>query len=399
MPTYYSGGVSAHLGAAPLLRTTVVSNDTVKSVRELETDRIYQELTTATLLAEAPIYENDHFFRFIGPRQDLPFLLVHAKRRKEEDMSIVSGLADDTNRDLRGEDVMSINLTRNLMTTFDQDKGLGPMQTSHSHAHPAFVDPGADVTGLTRPAKPSGPTRGDLEWTPTVTQPRVVADALVLSVDVETRSFKDSMDIKIEVFYNGEFADCRRLHNAMERPWILLRRDAAQPDGTVPASGQQIRQTRGRWATVGHALVKEAASRGVNKHGEPSPVSQYLHSVASLSLPETVGKAQLVPAMGIIDVVVSLGHGKKYDTAHGYLYQPARMHNSQFSTEFVTKSSHQVFSDDASDEVPKYPAPKKQKLSHEDEGAMRTGVSPVETAKRERAPPNGLLMSRIKKSA
>lgn len=179
---------------------------------------------------------------------------------------------------------------------------------------------------------------------------KAVADALVLAVDFDSKAFNHSMDIKVEVYYNGVLCGStfitrkhakrakatsyplifagHRLHCGTERPWLLLRSDQPLTTNGASATDKQVEKARERWNAIGTELRTEATSRGVNTYGEPSPTSEYLQSLASLPFQ---GPATTSSTMGIIDVVISLGHGKRFGASKGYIYKPVRMADHRFS--------------------------------------------------------------------
>lgn len=177
-------------------------------------------------------------------------------------------------------------------------------------------------------------------------------DALVLAVNLDPKSFQNCMDIKIEVFYNGEFCASaflsgqsarpgnvtsypiifsgHRLHCGLERPWLLLGPEQIPPVRHEFSHIWQVCHAQERWDDISKELRSEAAGRGVNKHGEPSPSSEYLQSLASLPF---LGSATAGSSIGVIDLVISLGRGKKYSQSQGYMYKPGRMPDSRYSTD------------------------------------------------------------------
>ncbi|PNS21605.1 Tuberous sclerosis 1 [Sphaceloma murrayae] len=180
--------------------------------------------------------------------------------------------------------------------------------------------------------------------------------AVVLTVDIskwcEVRRLNRDSAVKIEVFYNGDFAGSRfvpggrkaegtsqdavqrfsgrRIERTSERPWTVMSTTTSEgSDSCITDDAQQQ-----RWSAVAMALRIEAAHRGVNRWGEPSPVSQFLLDIADVPYPTFKHKtpeSSTVP-LGVIDVVVSLGSGKKHDTTAGYCDRPTRMEDKDYKT-------------------------------------------------------------------
>ncbi|MCJ1379149.1 hypothetical protein MMC17_002249 [Xylographa soralifera] len=188
--------------------------------------------------------------------------------------------------------------------------------------------------------------------------------ALCLTVQLSKKSFLPNpypqikklraLDIKIDIYYNGELCtSCyvperlrsessiaeltqrfggRRVDRLLERPWIIV------PSGqNADGSLREHRRGKGggtgalqRWKAVSHILQGEAERGGRNKWGDLSILGDYLKSLSMLEMPKEVEDFQKGGGVryGIIDVVLTAGHGKKDNPESGYLSGPARMRTS-----------------------------------------------------------------------
>ncbi|MCJ1436216.1 hypothetical protein MMC27_005594 [Xylographa pallens] len=188
--------------------------------------------------------------------------------------------------------------------------------------------------------------------------------ALCLTVQLSKKSFLPNpyphikklraLDIKIDIYYNGELCtSCyvperlrsessiaeltqrfggRRIDRLLERPWIIVP-SGQNADGTLREHRRGKAGATGafqRWKAVSHILQGEAEKGGKNKWGDLSILGDYLKSLSMLEMPKEVEELQKGGGVryGIIDVVLTAGHGKKDNPESGYLSEPARMRTS-----------------------------------------------------------------------
>ncbi|KAI9734229.1 MAG: hypothetical protein M1834_002331 [Cirrosporium novae-zelandiae] len=198
--------------------------------------------------------------------------------------------------------------------------------------------------------------------------------ALTISVALSPKSFISSFDrqpnipkprtnyqdLKIDVFLNGDFCQStfipgreapkiaksgqpwietfsgRRMERLIERPWILMpppssttRKSPNNPSRTS-ASGSPV-STRThltptphqRWQTINAALKEESTNWKPNADGSPPLITHYLQALSQTTLPDTL--APLSGTLGIIDVLIFGGQGRKDTTAAGYMLRPTRI--------------------------------------------------------------------------
>lgn len=176
--------------------------------------------------------------------------------------------------------------------------------------------------------------------------------ALTLVACFSTRSFartqtKFSEDLKIEVYYNGALSNCAflpardksneltlrfsgcRTHRVLERAWIL--KPAGAPESTPGASENERER---RWNEICRAMHDEANDIGIDNTGKRPPTGDLLESLSTMPLPQGDDDGSLGSAVsahfGVIDLIVTLGTGKKFPTSEGYLSAPQRFLDDTF---------------------------------------------------------------------
>ncbi|KAF2430186.1 hypothetical protein EJ08DRAFT_255900 [Tothia fuscella] len=169
-----------------------------------------------------------------------------------------------------------------------------------------------------------------------------------------------AQDVKVDVFYNGELTECmtipsrwksnttvkpagavtnpvisgRRVDRLVERPWVVVP-IIQNADGSLRSTRHTKASkagAKGRWEEISKAILHEAEMQGFNKYGDCTPTGSYLASLAALPMPEAVEKLQKGggPKFGVIDIVISVGTGKKGRPDTYYLKQPTRLANERF---------------------------------------------------------------------
>lgn len=161
-------------------------------------------------------------------------------------------------------------------------------------------------------------------------------------------------DLKMDVFFNGELADCiivsgrggrdlevlkllftgRRTDRQVERPWVVVPH-LQEPDGGIREPGKSKFKTatpQEQWDQVAIALLMEADKRGRDQSNVRPPTGRYLAAVSQLELPTELNDLQKHGnrKMGIIDVVVTLGVGRKNGPETCYLGEPERMIDTRY---------------------------------------------------------------------
>lgn len=200
----------------------------------------------------------------------------------------------------------------------------------------------------------------------TVVHPiELIPQALTLVISLTDKSFLRSFvaphiaqDVKLDVFFNGEFACSKyvaaryrieksktseltqqisgiRVHRLLEHAWVILP-PGQNPDGSLRGLKRTKSASVGskeRWDQIAAALRKEADELGFDEHDCRPPVGDYLASLAGLEMPDAVTQMQRPGGLkfGVVDVVLSVGRGKKYDSSSYYLTNPERLHNDDFT--------------------------------------------------------------------
>lgn len=193
------------------------------------------------------------------------------------------------------------------------------------------------------------------------TQVPLVPQAIALQVKLSPSTFLRTrehnsanpgtmQDAKVDVYLNGELAHstlvpARTRHNVrlrtplfagtrmqlqLERPWVIVP-PGQNADGSLRVPRRPKPPARERWAQVGAALAREAEQSARDAHGEELPSVTFLRCLAALEMPEEVAELQRpgVGKLGVLDVVITLGVGRKTGTRRNLLTRPARLAPAQ----------------------------------------------------------------------
>lgn len=283
MPRYVSAGVMVRLSVMDLVSSTTnflapaIGKDHAKNLKSVSQELHKREEETA-------LKEVDGGLHFLGAGNDMPFILAA------------------TMKDLAA------------MTNMKQASSYS-MNASGSGSTSAILS-----TATTIPPATDGPR------------------ALYMSVHLSDRSFLPDdhpqaamfplptfLDVKIDVYYNGELSEStflrgsrrpesgfaelvrhfagRRVDRLVERPWVVSGK------GGEPVQSSAAK----RWDDVAALLKTEAQQLPTGQGGELSVLGQYLTSLAETAMPPQVNSLQKPGEanMGIIDVVLTSGRGKK----------------------------------------------------------------------------------------
>ncbi|USW49077.1 hypothetical protein Slin15195_G023960 [Septoria linicola] len=149
------------------------------------------------------------------------------------------------------------------------------------------------------------------------------------------------MDIKIEVYLNGELCDSTllnprktgllnqykldgsRIQRQLEKPFTYQPSSELDPTSTLTAEQ--------RWGRVSAAMAVEARLRGTDHNGNPPLAGRFCSALAQVPLPS---RLQQNTCLGIIDILVLSGKGVKDGPSQGYIARPTRMRSEGYhSTE------------------------------------------------------------------
>ncbi|KAF2753115.1 hypothetical protein EJ05DRAFT_226108 [Pseudovirgaria hyperparasitica] len=292
MPTYRSAGTSVYLRTASLRHSTTTNPEKKKGQNATEaSDRAAAALLGGSILRERALsdHPSDHI-SFLGQSLNVPFFL--------------RGVVYDAVRDT-------------------SDHELSP------HALAVQVTPSKGTFLKDLKSSTSMPAGG-----------------------------RAAQDLMISVFFNGNqcnskyiparsanrpeelmqcFSGCRFTF-MLERPWVIIP-DGQEPDGSMrPLKRRKsgMLSAEDRWTEISAEIARESARYGYNEHGERQPLGDYLQCLAAIPMPGVFANSQRAGGQkfGVIDVVVSLGRGKKRDTSNAvYMKSPSYMLDSRYSFE------------------------------------------------------------------
>ncbi|KAF2677012.1 hypothetical protein K458DRAFT_492064 [Lentithecium fluviatile CBS 122367] len=367
MPSLHSAGIRVRLGTIPL-EQTLTPNIVLKkgeiAAQQCE-DADAQLRKSEFLDEEHVVFPGDEEGFAMNWLAEAPFLQVVTEdafknvenqgvsmgsRRPMESAWAHGVLAVPSERSLgrstRNGRRVSVSSTRSRENT----------PSSSNRRHPSRHTPWA------APHTPSTINPAHLHLTPTsshaVPDTDLVPKALVLHVMLTSKTFYQSIidgtlqHIKIDVFFNGQLSSCILIHQndlragvksmhqifagtrvdyMIERPWVIVP-PGKKSDGTADGGKKKIGVQK-RWAEVCHALMQEANARGVKASGERPPSAEYLKELASMQMPDAVEGMQKPggKTFGVVDVVVTVGIGKKITNGVGYLKKPMRLVDGQYS--------------------------------------------------------------------
>lgn len=346
--------------------------------------------------------------RFLGENEDMPFSMVIAadgvklvKAEKEEgqskiakDASKASSTQLDAQRDSTGSPPGTLpgrpkDIPRRARRA--EPGSISPCVeiTAHGTARKKPASSTATTPSKATPRKPtsrkpvtpSKPSSSALRntfkgsFTPNkssssmLSQPRgflasaVAPKALSLTLETSNKSFLNDgrakrsagKELKMEVFLNGqlagssyvnrrgsavEFVDNKvrfagtRVHRQCEKPWTY--------DSTIAFIGGSSSHAENTWSAVSRSLMAEANARGKDKWGGLPPSAEFLQALSGVLLP---ARLQGKHGVGIIDVVITAGVGKKYGPEHGYLSAPSRMDDERYRILDTTPVTVDPFAD------------------------------------------------------
>jgi hypothetical protein len=165
-------------------------------------------------------------------------------------------------------------------------------------------------------------------------------------------------DLKIEVFINGELAESAihaavRLKEKVDEPLKFIfhgrriDRHACRPWSVIPwmqtAKGELVgtsgkhRSPQDRWQEISLALLQEAYLRGWDRDGNRAPTGEYLEALSRVGMPERLEEMHKHSPgkhskLGVVDVVVTLGEGRKDIHTFSYGVERFEPKNSRFSS-------------------------------------------------------------------
>ncbi|KAF2638327.1 hypothetical protein P280DRAFT_81515 [Massarina eburnea CBS 473.64] len=380
MPSLYSGGIRMHLATTPLADTITPSIEIKKGAQAgkqaLEADH---KLKSSVLLHEERVQfpgdEECFAMNWLGHAPFLQVLVGNDAWKAEEGAagngksSQGPGSSGKKARSMRSESQsilskentpeadrrrLSAESTRSLRSAARMSTGNTPHETnaicSASHVHPHTPAP---IVG-------PNPFQSNAEPFKAAHVNKLMPKALSLHVLLTQKSFFQGlhddrpMHLKIEVFFNGQLTNCDMVHRQdlavgakslhqifagtrvdflLERPWVIVP-PGQDVDGKV---GQKTDtgSVEERWRHICDELMKESKERGLDENGEMPPSAEYLKELASMVIPNGVSDMQKPGGrkFGVVDVVVTVGLGKKITEGVRYAKKPTRLMDEKYSYE------------------------------------------------------------------
>lgn len=346
MPSLHSAGVRIRLATVPL-KPTLTPNIVLRKGEDAanKCERAEAQLRKGQLLDEErvafPGDDEGFAMNWLG---DVPFLMA---RTRDGIQPMASGRVYDVpattieqlGMSTRSRRSASVASTSGLENTSDAMDGR---QSSHqgTRAHPWLpltINPAHLHLPSVFNQKPN------IDMSP---------KALVLHVNLSNKTFHDRVadgspqHIKIDVFLNGQLSSCVLVHQndiragaksldqmfagnrvdyLAERPWVIF--PPGKSDATTISVLDRTTSVQYRWHAISRALMKEANARGIKADGERPPTAQYLKDLASMQMPDIVAGMQKPGGrtFGVVDVIVSVGIGKKNTAGVGYARMPMRL--------------------------------------------------------------------------
>ena len=130
----------------------------------------------------------------------------------------------------------------------------------------------------------------------------------------------------------------RRTNRVLERAWTFDSAEVTPAVGEDKETGGAKRQKR--WNDICAALRAEANTIGFGEEGNRPPSGDVLEDLANMPLPKpAVSSSDAVsPRFGVIDLIITLGDGKKFGTTEGYLTIPRRLEDTHFRARDLEQS-------------------------------------------------------------
>ncbi|OCL06869.1 hypothetical protein AOQ84DRAFT_378211 [Glonium stellatum] len=389
MPRYNCLGTKVRLSVANLAATVTANPEQKKSARATGyVENAENILKNGRTLSEEHIPfqnedgEEEGYLHFLGRHKNMPFMMVHAGadlfksvwghengsrrlsgRKLLAGASLGSSSSTLTSLPTTPRDIEADEIEERIRDSQQETRrSSGP--STRSTPHPSGPSNAHSEPSSQRSATPHLPLSVEnLRRASKSPEADMVPHALALQVFLSPKTFirdfsefPKAQDVKIDVFFNGVLANsyyvsCRernnlqsksnhnlfagsRMHYLQERPWVILP-PGQEADGSLWSLKRSKTASVGpqeRWEQIGAALLAEADKRGFNKYGDRPPTGEYLESLSELKMPEAVDTMQRPggPKFGVIDVIISVGEGKKHIGNANYLKEPTRLQDSRY---------------------------------------------------------------------
>ncbi|KAF2140092.1 uncharacterized protein K452DRAFT_336092 [Aplosporella prunicola CBS 121167] len=353
MPTHFTKGVKAHLVTASLAATTTTTPEAKKSSLATRlVDSAGFAFRNGQVLDEEnlPVNGDDFRLHYLGKYQDMPFMMVRAGAKLFQPSPTDKVAQNQATSAFPRDESRRSNPSSSSLSSLGPTPSITPEDVVMEDLNdvPNTPEQIAD-DHLYSPHLPESHDNSQ-HLAPTMSEPQ----GICLRVELSTKSYvlpfnpKDQTDdIKIDVFFNGQFTQSslwparwsnpksqkdeemtkqftgERTHYLLERAWVIL-------PGTVKGdTPQELAQER--WNEISATLKAEADARGTNEFEERTVIGDYLVNLADVQMPHELDTIYLKGRkFGVIDMVLTFGKGKKRDAAQTYLLKPTRMNNPGF---------------------------------------------------------------------
>ncbi|KAL5403172.1 hypothetical protein PMIN06_008988 [Paraphaeosphaeria minitans] len=343
MPSLYGSGVRIHLASQPLAPTLTdhiqLKKGYLAASKSEQAEKALRESVHTLLPEERVPFPGDDGKSAVNWLGDVPFLQVvvgesYGRQRQLEALkqTLVMGntyAAPDGNSRCSSQAVATSS--GRLISSGAEHEESSSVDQFPTHGLPIAPSP------YTPSANPQEPK------------------ALVLHVMLSDKTFyhnpfnSNPQHLKIDVLLNGQLSssalirahDVRtgakslnqlfagaRIDYMAERPWVIHTPQCGAASGNT-ASAQT------RWTEIRKALTSEANERGVDVNGERPPTARYLRELANMQMPDMVSDLQRPGRIkfGVIDVIITVGAGKKSVNNAVYLKLPTRLSDDRFCYE------------------------------------------------------------------
>jgi len=390
MPRYHCLGTKVRLSVANLAATVTANPQQKKSATATGyVENAENILKNGRSLSEEHIpftnedgNEEEGYLHFLGRHKNMPFMMVHAGadlfksvwgydngsrrmsgRKSLARASLDSSVSTLTSLPTTPRDAEVDEIEERIRDSQQEiRRASGP--STRNNPHPSNTSIAPSESSARHSVTPQLPLSVEnLHRALNAPEVDMVPHALALQVFLSPKTFirdfseaPKAQDVKIDVFFNGLLANsyyissrdrnnlqskCHhqlfagsRMHYLQERPWVILP-PGQEADGSL--RGLKRSKTAGigpqeRWEQIGAALLAEADKRGFNRYGDRPLTGEYLETLAQLNMPEAVDAMQRPggPKFGVIDVIISVGEGKKHVGSANYLKEPTRLEDSRY---------------------------------------------------------------------
>ena len=364
MPTYSAVGITATLGVASLQESLSKVID-LKMGRHQSNDakRIKEVFTHGHNLPEKSIGPggSDHgVLQFLGPGEDMPCFMVevgeHLARPRLE-AGTQSGLGPERPR--AREDSHVTDVDKPSMQQSDSPlTSLGATPSSGTPTSSRVQNPLPFTPDRASQSRPDSylftSLLPDMQRVAEVlgTDQQIGGSsgplALGLTIELCAASFLppldhsryEGSDLKLEVFVNGELAGSTlinkrgsaidRLENKIRFQGVRVSRQMEQPWVYDPEAARRRSELAApaRWGATCQALMEEVSARGINRNGGLAPSAELLLALSQHPLPLRLESKN---SLGIIDLVITAGRGKKHGPDRAYITAPARLEDARYT--------------------------------------------------------------------